>query len=515
MKPLFNSFLKGDGGYKRAAGILIHISSLPGDHGIGDIGLPAKRFIDFLAEAGQRYWQFLPLGPTSSAFHHSPYMALSAFAGNPLLIGLDPLVEAGLLSKKDLEGAPEFSPYFVEFSKVKRFKQQALKKAFQAFLSGGGQDQLDSFAATNHWACHYAHFMAIREYLGQAGLLSWPEELRLRDEKALERMTLELASEIRFHLFTQWAFDEQWKALRRHARKKGISLVGDIPIYVGLDSADVWTNPEGFHLERSTLRPIWIAGVPPDYFSPKGQLWGNPVYRWKKGSGANEGLYTWWRERLLRTASLVDVVRIDHFRGFQAFWRVRGGARDARDGQWTRGPGISFFRRLKDAFEKIGILAEDLGTITPDVERLLKRLGFPGMKVLQFAFDSGPANPYLPQNYASPNCVVYTGTHDNDTCVGWYLDPKVGKEAKAAFRRHANSAGDAPHLDFIRLAYSSVAALAVIPMQDVLGFGSDCRMNTPSVAQGNWVWRCAHQYLSDETASFLREWARFHNRSRE
>ena len=514
MGSLFRSFLAlPQGGYRRSSGVLIHITSLPGGHGIGDIGRSARTFVDFLAQAGQGYWQFLPLGPTSSAFDHSPYMALSALAGNPLLIDLWDLADDGLLDPARLRSGPEFSPYLVEFPRVAEFKSALLREAFAAFMEGGGREELERFRRDHPWARDYALFMALRAAMGEKGILRWPLEIRLRRSQALDRWGQELDREVSFHLFTQWAFDRQWHRLRRHARERGVRLIGDIPIYVGLDSADVWSHPGCFLLDPTTLRPRAVAGVPPDYFSSKGQLWGNPLYRWRLEGRANPELYRWWEERVRRTSALVDVVRIDHFRGFEAYWRVPAGAKDARGGRWCKGPGLGFFRRLRDSFSGVGVLAEDLGTITPAVERLRDRLGFPGMKVLQFAFDSGPDNPYLPHNYTSPNCVVYTGTHDNDTCVGWYLDPAVDQGAKAAFRRYANSDGSSAHLDFIRLAYGSVAALAVVPMQDILGFGSDCRMNRPSVAQGNWVWRLAPHYLNRETADFLRDLARFYNRA--
>ena len=499
----------------RASGILLHITSLPGPYGIGELGPSSiAPFLDFLEEAGQGYWQFLPLGPTSRVHGHSPYMSSSAFAGNPLFVSTELLVEQGLLEPGDVADLPGFSEYQVLFGPVVEFKKKVLEKAFSRFKRLGGQERegLQGFRESSPWLRDYALFQALKQRFGQRPWYRWPRELATRVPEALSRAEAELEEEVLFHEFVQYLFQVHWQGLRAEAKARGIRLIGDIPIYVGLDSADVWANQECFHIDPETLRPTYVAGVPPDYFSKTGQLWGNPIYRWKVKGRVNEALYTWWRRRFERLSGLVDVVRIDHFRGFEAYWRVPAREKTAVRGRWVKGPGRGFFARMAGALQGLGLMAEDLGVITPEVVALRDSLGLPGMKVLQFAFDSDEKNPYLPHNFETTNCVVYTGTHDNDTTLGWYMDPGVRPESKARARRYANSDGTRIHWDFIRMAYSSVAALAVIPIQDVLGFGSDCRMNRPSTREGNWTWRLSPRFLALDTARALREEARFYAR---
>ncbi len=498
---------------RRSAGILLHITSLPGDYGIGEAGPRAEDFLDFLESAGQTYWQFLPLGPTSHIFSNSPYMGSSAFAGNPLVISTDRLLQDGWITREDLEPIPEFSEYFVIFENVEEFKSRILQKAFAVFKSGGENADFARFCNSSPWLHDYALFESLRKKYGFRPWNRWPRELALREPDALEAAAGELSEDVHYHKFVQFLFHTHWQQVRKKARENGVRLIGDIPIYVAWDSADVWANQECFQLDPQTLEPRYVAGVPPDYFSKTGQLWGNPLYRWKgRGGRLNPAVYQWWQNRFRRMAELVDVVRIDHFRGFEAYWRIPAGEKTAVNGKWVKGPGRAFFSRMGEAVSCIEIIAEDLGTITPEVEALRDSLGFAGMKVLQFAFGSGPDNPYLPWNFKTPNCVVYTGTHDNDTTVGWFLDPGVDEEAKRAALRFANSDGSRIHLDFIRMAYSSTARLAIIPMQDVLGFGNDCRMNTPSTTENNWVWRCAPRFITDDVARMLRDEAEFYAR---
>ncbi|ADH85763.1 4-alpha-glucanotransferase [Desulfurivibrio alkaliphilus] len=504
--------------FHRGSGVLLHITSLPGPYGIGELGPQAHAFVDFLAAAGQSYWQFLPLCPTSPGLDNSPYMGLSAFAGNNLLISLEGLREEGLLGDESLRSAPEFSEYLVDFAQVRAFKEQVLAEAFALFERQSQESelagQLAEFKAGHPWLADYALFISIHEEQQGLPWYDWPEPLARREPAALAEQRRRLAARIDYHEFVQFIFYRQWQQLHAHAAARGISLIGDLPIYVALDSAEVWAWPECFLLDPKTHRPTHVAGVPPDYFSATGQRWGNPLFRWHGGGATvQKSLHRWWQRRFAHQFAQADIVRIDHFRGFEAFWQVPAEEPDAVRGQWVAGPGREFFRKMEISLGKLPIIAEDLGLITPEVEELRDRLGFPGMKVLQFAFDSDETNAYLPHNYAGPNCVVYTGTHDNDTSLGWYLSDQVSETAKERFLRYANSRDGRPvHRDFIRLALSSVGAVVIIPLQDVLGFGSDCRMNVPGTAEGNWRWRVASRFLTAEVAAELREETGFYNR---
>lgn len=497
---------------RRSSGILLHVTSLPGPYGIGTIGRGAFEFLDFLQAAGQSCWQILPCGPVSAAFDNSPYMSLSAFAGNQLLIDPEQLVEDGLLSRGQLPSPPRFSEYLVDFDQVRAFNQEFMDVAFKEFVSAGGAPEFNAFCNDEVWLGDHAFFMALREKFVSSPWVAWPNGLPCRDSAVVCHWREELKARILFHKFAQYCFAGQWRKLRDHAHGRGIRLVGDLPIYVAFDSADVWAHQDCFLLDRRTGMPTHVAGVPPDYFSDDGQRWGNPIFRWKTGKIFNGSLLAWWRERFARVHSLVDAVRIDHFRGFEAYWQIPANEETAINGKWTAGPGLAFFAGMKDVIGDMQIIAEDLGVITPEVVALRDSLGYPGMKVLQFAFDSGSGNAYLPHNYETNNCVVYTGTHDNDTTLGWYLSDKSSSVARDMALRYANSRGERIHWDFIRLAYASVAALAMVPLQDVLGFGSDCRMNIPGTARGNWRWRCAARFLTAATAEALREEAACYNR---
>ena len=495
----------------RASGILFHISSLPGPFGIGDLGPGCFDFIDFLARSGQQYWQVLPLGPTNEVFGNSPYMSSSAFAGNPLFISPEQLVQDGLLNHDDLpEYENTFSDYLVDFVQVTAWKQGVLKKAWRTFQQQHSPAELDDFFAelidTYHWLEKYSLFMALKEQRGQQGWSQWPKKIRRCQPKAVRKAQKELQEEIRYFQFEQYLFFRQWEKVHDHAREKGIRIIGDLPIYVGFDSADVWANQKIFTLSSETGEPTHVAGVPPDYFSETGQLWGNPLYRWDNTGVVREKLFAWWRQRLQAILSTVDCIRIDHFRGFESYWSVPAEEKTALNGSWRPGPGISFFEEMKKTLGELPIIAEDLGVITPAVEKLRDDLDFPGMKILLFAFDGDPDNAYLPHNI-SRNCVMYTGTHDNDTAVGWYLSEDVSADAKEQAGRYANC----PHVDagrfhrqLIYLAQSSVAALCILPLQDVLGFGNDCRMNKPGTARDNWQWRCASRFITDALAAELK-----------
>lgn len=492
---------------KRSCGILAPVSSLPGPYGIGDIGSSAHGFIDFLHRAGQTYWQILPTVPTSLYFDSSPYMSSSAFAGSALLISPDSLFEMGLIQQSDLDNRPDFSPYTTDYRQAEHYKRQILELGFRSFSSGEHKDYRQ-FVDHTPWLNDYALFMCLKEVYKDKPWSAWPEELARREPAALAEAEDRYFSRIEYYLFEQYVFFSQWSALKRYAHSKAINIIGDIPIYVGLDSCDVWAHRQIFDIDDETLKPIRVSGVPPDYFSETGQLWGNPLYRWNSNDQTTESaLVDWWIQRFRSIFSMVDVVRVDHFRGFQAYWAVPEREETAINGSWVAGPGALFFEKIYRQLGELHIIAEDLGEISTEVIRLREKLGFPGMKVLQFAFDGNPENPFLPYNYASPNCVVYTGTHDNDTTMGWFLSDQLTDDLREQIKKSANrEMRDASpiHEDMIYLALSSIASLAVIPLQDLLGFGSDCRMNIPGVAEGNWRWRCHETYLSSELSERLR-----------
>jgi 4-alpha-glucanotransferase len=475
---------------RRRAGVLLHPTSLPGGYGIGTFGESAYRWVDALAEAGQTLWQMLPLGPTG--YGHSPYQCYSAFAGNPLLIDLPTLEEEGLLAE-NLHGArDDFDPLFVAYERVAAYVYPLLRDAFARFRrSGLFAEAFDDFCQKeSHWLDDYALFMAIKKARNGALWRDWETPLKRRDPEALAAFAREHGEEVTWQKFMQFLFDRQYGALKRYARQKGVSLVGDLPIYVAEDSADVWAHPELFELDEEG-RPLRVAGVPPDYFSETGQRWGNPLYDWER---MEEEGYGWWIARMEKSLALYDLVRIDHFRGFEAYWAIPADEETAVNGEWVEGPGHRFFETLRERFGTLPIIAEDLGIITPEVEKLRDDFGLPGMKVLQFAFGGGADNPYLPHNHPR-RCVVYTGTHDNDTTVGWFESiPKAEKEAVTAYL--SRSDGEI-HWAMIREATASVELFSVVPMQDILGLGSWARMNTPGESEGNWRWRMTAEQLAE------------------
>jgi 4-alpha-glucanotransferase len=486
----------------RVAGILLHPTSLPGAYGIGELGPHAIAFLDFLHETGVGLWQVLPLGPTG--YGDSPYQSFSAFAGNPLLVSLDRLAELGLLDAAELARGPAFPAHAVDFGRVGEHRRAILAQAAAAFekqASPASRGARDAFVRRHAgWLPDFALFMALKRASGGAAWTSWERSLVERDTRALEQAGRALEREVREVEFEQFMFFEQWADVRRAARERGIRIMGDVPIFVAHDSADVWARPELFQLSHDG-RPAFQAGVPPDYFSVTGQLWGNPLYRWE--ALARTG-YAWWIERMRAVFELVDVVRLDHFRGFEAYWEVPGGALTAVGGRWVKGPGEALFRALRDALGELAIVAEDLGVITPEVEALRDRLGLPGMAVLQFAFGSDAhANDFLPHNYPRRK-FVYTGTHDNDTVVGWW-NTGVGdstrtaaevKRERARALAYVGGDGSEIHWDFIRTLFVSVADTAIVPLQDVLGKGGEARMNLPGRPHGNWGWRYAGEELT-------------------
>ncbi len=488
---------------KRSSGILAHISSLPSPFGIGDFGQGSRDFIAFLNKAKQSVWQILPLGPTEPAFYHSPYMSCSAFAGNPLFISPEDLIEMGILTRHDIPRM-DASPYSVEFDKVIAVKKDLLKKASTRFSTKN--EHYQKFITESPWLESYCLYMVLKEKHNQAPWYSWEKDIARFTRDAVKRAKKALAQEMQYYQIEQFLFHTQWNTLHTFAKQHHVHIFGDIPIYVSLDSADVWGNQKIFQLSED-FQPIKVAGVPPDYFSKTGQKWGNPLYRWNsEDTSVIRHLYTWWKMRFSAIFSQVDLARIDHFRGFEKYWSVPEEAETAENGSWEKGPGAQFFKSIFQELGSLPIVAEDLGEITEEVYQLRDQFNFPGMKVLQFAFDGNINNSFLPCNYDSVNSVVYTGTHDNDTTVGWYLGTKIDDSTRQRVKSYANrSVHDAQsiHVDLIYLALSSIAKTAILPLQDVLGFGSDCRMNTPATLEGNWKWRCHEKYLTDETALWL------------
>jgi 4-alpha-glucanotransferase len=486
--------------FKRASGVLLHPTSLPGPYGIGDIGPEAHHWVNFLASTGSSLWQILPLGPTG--YGDSPYQCFSAFAGNPFLISPEFLLAEDLLHPDDVTEPSGFVVERVDFGELIPYKLGILDQAFIRFEKSASRKMhkdFDSFKAEEaYWLDDFALFMTIKEHFGGGPWVDWPEAFRQRDPKTLIAFQKDRVVDIERHSFRQFLFFRQWRRLLEYAHEQGIQIIGDIPIFVAHDSADVWANPDLFYLDEEG-KPTVIAGVPPDYFSPTGQLWGNPLYRWDVH--AADG-YSWWIARFKSVLSMVDIVRLDHFRGFSGYWEIPGTAETAIDGQWVPGPGSEFLRRIKDALGELPIIAEDLGVITADVVEMRERFELPGMKILVFAFDADASNPFLPHNYTS-DCVVYTGTHDNDTTLGWYQ--RVEEKERDFARRYLARSGDDISWDLIRTAWSSVAVFAIAPMQDFLGLDNQARMNYPSTLGGNWVWRMTPEALSEDLRARLAE----------
>lgn len=511
--------------FPRSSGILLHPTSLPGGHGIGDLGRAAYEFIDFLEETGQSLWQVLPLGPTG--YGDSPYQSFSAFAGNPMLVSLEALVDEGLLDPEDLAGAPSFQEDRVDFGPVIEFKTGMLAKAHGNLLSRTSErvksEYLNFIEETNWWLDDYALYRALKDAHGGQEWTRWEPYLRDREDRALHYFRENNALEISRHKFYQYLFFKQWLELAEYANKKGVRIIGDVPIFVAHDSADVWANPGLFFLDEEG-KPTKVAGVPPDYFSETGQLWGNPLYRWDlmKKDG-----YEWWIKRIRATLATVDLIRLDHFRGFEKYWAVPGGETTAINGEWEPGPGADLFMEIQRVFAdsegRVPIIAEDLGFITPEVEKLRTDFNLPGMRILQFAFGTDPqADEFKPYNFV-PNSVVYTGTHDNDTTVGWFTGAGAGDstrsedevdEERAFVLKYLGTDGREIHWDFIRLAMSSVADTAIVPLQDVLGLGNEARMNVPARESGNWGWRFKAGQLKPEIRTRLAEMAEVYGRNR-
>ncbi len=486
--------------FPRSSGILLHPTSLPGPAGSGDLGSAAYEFIDWLCSAGQSLWQMLPIGPAGMA--NSPYMSFSAFAGSSLLIDLSELVSRGWLIAEDVNNISGLSQHRVDYQGVADVREKMLAKAAINFLqkrSGEDRDQFEEYCNVERgWLEDYALFQALNHQYGRKLWVTWDKDLVRRKAPAIKKASKELHDQVELHKFIQWCFARQWKKMKKYASDRGVRLVGDIPIFVAHHSADVWSNQEAFSLDENGM-PTVVAGVPPDYFSEDGQRWGNPLYRWNV---MKQQKYRWWIERFRRTFALFDIVRIDHFRGFEGYWEIPASEKTARIGRWVKGPGGELFKEIKSALGAMPIIAEDLGVITPEVRALRKKFNFPGMKVLQFAFMAGPEDSFLPHNYES-NYVVFTGTHDNDTTRGWY--EKASEHEKDFVRRYCRTDGREIQWDLIRLALQSVADIAMIPLQDIIGLGSEGRMNYPGTVEGNWEWRFTADQIAPWATSRLYE----------
>jgi 4-alpha-glucanotransferase len=493
---------------ERGSGILLHPTSLPGPSGSGDFGPDAYRFVDWLVSAGQTYWQMLPLGEVGPG--NSPYMSSSAFAGNILFIDLAELAGHGWLSETDLTTHPEFAVDRVDYALMQPFRVERLRSAAHNFFASPSSDLHDEYSAfcisASEWLDDYALFMTISERENWREWDLWPEELVRREPDALAEVTRSCADEIGFWKFCQWCFARQWAKLKAYANRHGVHIIGDVPIFVAYQSADVWSHQGLFELDEKG-RPSVVAGVPPDYFSATGQLWGNPLYRWNEHQKTG---YAWWISRLRHAFELADLVRIDHFRGFAGYWEIPADAPNAITGKWVTGPGEKLFEAFAQAFPQMPIIAEDLGVITPDVIELRDRFNLPGMRVLQFAFDDGDGNHFLPHNYL-PNTIAYSGTHDNDTTLGWWSS--VPDHVKNFASHYLGSDGQNIHWDMMRGLSVSVANTVIFPMQDVLGLSGEHRMNFPGQPTGNWEWRFSRDQVRPEHARALAEMAVAHKRS--
>ena len=489
----------------RTSGVLMPISSLPSPYGIGTMGKAARKFVDFLVKGGQTYWQILPICPTS--YGDSPYQSFSSFAGNPYFIDLETLCKDKLLTKAECESYPwGTNEKYVDYGVMYVSRYALLKKAFERFMKNLPEDYEKFCKKEAEWLDEYALFMALKDANGGVAWFEWPKELKLRKPEAIAKAKKESAKDIEFYKMLQYLFFKQWNELKAYANENNIEIIGDVPIYVAGDSADVWANPSQFYLDKN-LNPIEVAGCPPDAFSEDGQLWGNPLFRWDvmKKDG-----YSWWTKRISAMAKLYDIVRIDHFRGFDSYYAIPAEDDTAKNGSWKKGPGMDLFRKLEEKLGKLPIIVEDLGFLTPSVVKLLEDSGFPGMKVIQFAFDSREGSNYLPHTY-SQHCVVYTGTHDNDTVMGWM---KTAPKASVKFaKEYLNlTKEEGYNWGMMRGAWASVGDMAIVPMQDLIGLGSEARMNTPSTLGGNWEWRATEDQINNALAKRLYKYMEMYGR---
>ncbi len=498
--------------YQRAAGILCHPTSFPGKYGIGDLGSEAYSFIDFLEAAGQTLWQVFPLGPTG--YGDSPYQCFSAFAGNPMLISPELLFQDGLLTREQLSLNQKFNPGEIDFGTIINFKTSLLHLAYHNYLQQNDHPFSSAIAEFEKkhksWLDDFSLFMAVKEFHGGELWTTWDPAIAQRKRGAIKAWKEKLADRIQYQVFIQFIFSRQWKSLRQYANLKGIKIIGDLPIFIAYDSADLWSNKESFTVDENG-KLLFVAGVPPDYFSPTGQLWGNPLYQWDVMEADD---FSWWRKRLSNLLELVDIIRIDHFRGFEAYWKIPGDAPTAETGKWVKAPGKKLFNSIKNHLGDVPIIAEDLGLITKEVDELRDHFNFPGIKILQFAFGKKMENKFLPHNFIS-NCVVHTGSHDNDTTRGYFEQAKNEQNDIYQFTQdYLNYYDNDICQELIRIAYASAANIAVIPMQDVLNLGSEARMNFPGKLGGNWTWRFTWEQVDKNLPGKYKYWMELYERPR-
>ena len=481
--------------FGRSAGILLHPTSLPSNYGIGDLGKDAYKFLDFLHNAGQTLWQVFPLGPTG--YGDSPYQCFSAFAGNPLLVSPDLLIEDGLLTEDDVSDKGTFNPVSIDYGAIINWKKDVLRKAYTNFKENKSKFKSDfnNFCENNtDWLDDYALFMACKDYHDGKVWAEWDREIAFREGDAVAKWTEKLSDDVEYYKFVQFIFNKQWKAVEKYAHSHGIKIIGDLPIFIAYDSSDLWANRSQFTVNDEGKLDT-VAGVPPDYFSETGQLWGNPLYKWDVMEKDN---FEWWTKRFSKLFELVDIVRIDHFRGFEAYYSIPGDAETAMTGEWIKAPGEKLFKIIREKLGELPIIAEDLGIITKEVEELRDKFNFPGIKILQFAFGEGNETKFLPHNHVK-NCVVHTGSHDNDTTRGFFEKEKAnGSGIYEWAQEYLNYYGDDMCFATIKAAYASVADIVVIPMQDILNLGTEARMNFPSKLGGNWTWRFTWEQINDE-----------------
>jgi len=488
---------------KRSSGVLLHVTSLPGRYGVGTLNRSAYAWVDFLADSGQQIWQVLPLGPTS--YGDSPYQSLSTYAGNPYLIGLDVLQEEGLVSQEELDESPDLPEGKVDYCALYEWKLPLLHKIAERHVKEAPAE-FTQWCKSQKWLEDYALFLSLKKEHNNTAWNQWPKPIRQRQAKALQDAKDTHQEAMQQEMFIQWLFFRQWKNLREYAAQRKIQIFGDIPIFVAMDSSDTWSHSKLFQFDPD-LQPLSVAGVPPDYFSPTGQLWGNPLYDWK--AHKDEG-YQWWVERVQAAFEMYDILRVDHFRGFAGYWSVPADAKTAETGKWVKGPGADLFEAIHKALGERNIVAEDLGDITPDVTELRDKFEFPGMKILQFAYGSGPANPFLPHNFETTRFVAYTGTHDNDTVRGWYEN---GTESEREYcREYFGNIEEPISATLSRATFQSTAQWAIIPLQDLLDLGTEARMNFPGRAHDNWQWRLKPNELGEEHRSRLLKWTQMYNR---
>jgi 4-alpha-glucanotransferase len=502
----------------RSCGILLHVTSLPGNHGIGTLGREAREFAELLKDAGQTCWQILPLGPVSPAFDFSPYATTSAFAGNPYFVSLDELAlekwHGGKIDPGDFD-----EDHFVDFDRVTGHKMRELERANDLFFSAALPEDLKAYAdfcaKEAWWLDDFSLYTALAEHFSTNNWTGWDGDISAREPSALQKWSARLEERVRYHRFVQFIFFRQWRALKKHCNDLGIKIIGDIPIYINLEGADAWASPSILQIDDKTLKPQAVAGVPPDYFSETGQRWGNPIYRWEDDKGRlNEETYAWWKKRLEHLGGLTDIVRIDHFRAFEAYWSIPAKEKTAVKGKWVKGPGRVFFDRLRRDLGDLPLIAEDLGVITEEVRELRDGLGLPGMKILQFAFDNNNRNEYLPHSIENPNCVVYTGTHDNNTTNGWFYGSEIDEERRKYILEYIGSVRfNDFHWQLIRTAYMTTARLAIVPAQDLPGYGHEFRMNTPGTMGSNWRWKLITGGITPEMAGRLREMSVMYRRN--